>query len=119
VCSSTNAASPALSITLAPAVSELLLLLNLVDDALRTVQEPGEIYLWRAAVEPVFGELLRVAHQAGGPGEHAGRNAAVVGAGPPHVPAFDQRDLGAEFAGPQRRRHARGTATYHDHLKRQ
>jgi hypothetical protein len=97
--------------------SELLLLLDLVDDALRPVQEAGEIHLGRVAGEPVAGELLRVAHQAGGFGEDAGRDAAVVGAGPAHVAAFDQRDRGAQLAGAQGRRHARRSTPDHDYLK--
>jgi hypothetical protein len=50
------------------------------------------------ALKPVVRELLRVAHEAGGVRQHAGRYAAVVGAGAPHVSALDEGDGGAELA---------------------
>ena len=68
---------------------ELLLLLDLVDDALGAVQEAGEVHAGRFSVETVVGELFGVAREAGGVGEHARRDAAVVGAGAAHVPALD------------------------------
>jgi hypothetical protein len=41
---------------------QLLLLVDCVHDVLRTVQQPDEIHRGRLTLEPVLGELLRVAH---------------------------------------------------------
>ncbi len=71
---------------------ELLFLLDLVDDALGAVQKPGEVHAGRFADQAVVGELPGVTREAGGVGQHAGRDAAVVGARATHVPALDQGD---------------------------
>src|SRR3712207_3905426 len=42
---------------------QLLLLVNRVDDALRPVEQPGEIYGRRLTLEAVVGELLGVARE--------------------------------------------------------
>jgi hypothetical protein len=66
--------------------------LDLVDDALGAVQQLGEVYPRRLADQAVVAELLGVARESGGVGQHAGRDAPVVGAGAAHVPALDQGD---------------------------
>ena len=84
---------------------QLLLLVNRVDYVLRPVEQPGEIYSRRLALEAVVGELLCVAREPRRLREHAGRNTAVVGAGSAHVPALHKRYRRAQLAGAQGRRH--------------
>ena len=70
----------------------LLLLVDGVHYALCPGQQAGEVHSGHLPVEAVVDELLRVARKPRRPGEHAGRDAAVVGARPTHASALDQRD---------------------------
>jgi hypothetical protein len=78
---------------------QLLLLVNRAYDILRMVQQPYEVHRGRCTLEPVVGELLRIAHQTRGPGKHAGRDAAIVRRDAAHMLALDERDGGAKLAG--------------------
>src|SRR5215213_177512 len=96
---------------------QLLLLVDRVYDMLRTVQQTNEIYCRRLALEPVVGELLSISHQTRSPGEHAGRDAAIVRTDAAHMLALDKRDGGAKLAGAQGRGNPGRSAADHDHLK--
>src|SRR5215210_6430428 len=98
-------------------VPQPLLLVDRVYDVLRTIQQPDEIHLRLLALEPVIGELLRVANQSRGPGEHAGGDAAIVRTDAAHVLALDERDGSAKLAGAQGRCNPGRPATDHDNLK--
>src|SRR5215204_3593479 len=96
---------------------QLLLLVDRAYDILRMVQQPNEVHRGRFTLEPVVGELLRIAHQTRGPGEHAGRYAAIVRRDAAHVLALDERDGGAKLAGAQCCCYPGRSAADHDHLK--
>ena len=84
---------------------------------LRAAEQPGEVHLGRLALEPVPGELLRIAPQARRLGENAGRDAAVVGADTTHVPALDQRHLAHQLTRAQSSRYPGRSATHHHHVE--
>lgn len=90
--------------------------MHLLHEGAGPLQEPGKIRLGRLADEAVVGELLSVAHEARRVREHAGRYAAIIGAGAAYLSALDESDLGPELPGAQRRRHPRGPTTHHDNL---
>src|ERR671921_239803 len=94
-----------------------LLLVNRLYDLLRTVQQTHEIHCWRRTLAPVVGKLLRISHQTRSPGEHAGRDAAIVRTDAAQMLALDERDLGAKLAGAQGRDNPGRSAADHDHLK--
>src|ERR671921_231937 len=98
-------------------VPQPLLLVDRVYDLLRTVQQPSEIHLRFLALEPVVGELLRVANQSRSLGEHAGGDAAIVRTDAAHVLALDERDVSAKLAGAQGRCNPGRPTTDHDYLK--
>src|SRR5687767_5946986 len=98
-------------------VPQPLLLVNRLYDVLRTVQQTNEIHCWRPTLEPVVGKLLCISHQTRSPGEHAGRDAAIVRTDAAQMLALDERDRGAKLAGAQGRDNPGRSAADHDHLK--
>src|SRR5215203_3307425 len=96
---------------------QLLLFVDRAYDLLRMVQQPNEVHRGRFTLKPVVGELLRFAHQTRSPGEHAGRDAAIVRRDAAHVLALDESDGGAKLAGAQCCCYPGRSAADHDHLK--
>src|SRR5215203_908983 len=96
---------------------QLFLFVDRAYDLLRMVQQTNEIHCRRLTLEPVVGELLRIARQTRSPGEHAGRNAAIVRRDAAHVLALDESDGGAKLAGAQCCCYPGRSAADHDHLK--
>src|SRR5215212_1698967 len=97
--------------------AQLLLVVDHFYDVLGAVQQPNEIYLGRHTFEAVVGEVLRVAHQARRPGQHAGRDAAIVRTDAAHLCALDEHHFCTQFAGAQSRRYPGRSAADHDHLR--
>src|SRR5215211_6941616 len=96
---------------------QLLLFVDRAYDMLRMVQQPNEVHRRRFTLKPVVSELLRITHQTRSPGEHAGRDAAIVRRDAAHVLALDERYGCAKLAGAQGRGNPGRPAADHDHLK--
>jgi hypothetical protein len=90
--------------------------MNLIDYLLRAPEQPPEINGGALAHEAIRSELLGIAHQTGGPGQHTSRNTTIVRTCSPHTPTFDEGNGRPKLTASQRRCHPRWTSTDDDQI---